>query len=415
MNQTILSNEELLQILKISKAYVRSKIKPLLTKVELTELSNQIIKTFYSLDETVDVDGNLAKALLVSLGYNIAQIDYIAELIDDYLKTDEKILYESLNNYLKNKYINEVIYEFANNKDSKKLLSKLELVYETSYDTEPVNLGTTSPLDLLKSEDLDRVLESSFGFINNAIPFKGFIPGQVIGVAGPPGGGKTTFMLNEAVHYASNGLRVIWFGLGDMMELDIQLRLLTILSGESMQNIIFDPNKYWNKYKEILKRIDTVIEASEIVSINDIATFIKHNNEKYDVVIIDYDDNLKKEDFGEVNSFLVFKKIYKVTNFIARYGKKRLVYIGSQIKQNYWLKELIPLDALAESSAKQANLDYLITIGKKDKSPIDAGILHLAKARRGGKSAIAYYILNSNGRFDIVDKTQYLTHTGVSA
>ena len=93
--------------------------------------------------------------------------------------------------------------------------------------------------------------------------------------------------------------------------------------------------------------------------------------------------------------------------------KYRVLFIASQPKIHYWQNEELPKDCLNESSGKQAVIDLLITIGKSDK--IDrsslcehAGIIKIAKIRRGSEGVKSAYIKRFSGRFEEIDKEEYM-------
>jgi hypothetical protein len=73
-----------------------------------------------------------------------------------------------------------------------------------------------------------------------------------------------------------------------------------------------------------------------------------------------------------------------VYNRIALFAvtNKSVLFILAQPKPSYWDKEVIPLEAAAESSKKQKIIDLMLTLGSPSKTS-SIGMLNIAKNRRG--------------------------------
>lgn len=302
---------------------------------------------------------------------------------------------------------------------------------------------TKLSIDGLYQSDEDReikIFPSFFAPMNEYLGFGGYMPGQLVSVAGAPGRGKTTFLLNEAVNFALMGKNVLYFALADMTEEDIILKAISILSGNRlMQNIINRSGKtalleeidayYYDMtspepkkespffdlspaslirrdlramlddpfYSSVLSRIQVVADSESRPHIEDVQSTVMSLEVDPDVVIVDYDRSVKAR--TDEGLYQEGEEIYEGLVSIAKpkSGKKKLVMVASQINKSYWSRAEVPLEALAESSRKQAISDIVITVGKDlSNHRVHVGAISLAKERRGRTSSFGYILLPTN-------------------
>lgn len=103
----------------------------------------------------------------------------------------------------------------------------------------------------------------------------------------------------------------------------------------------------------------------------------------FDLIIVDYPDNLIGDND---NMYLSAGSIYgKLSSF--GYMNRSVMMLVSQPKINYYGKEIIPLEGLAESSKKQQHIDFLATFGKPAKD-IDLITGFIPKNRRGSSGVV---------------------------
>lgn len=285
-----------------------------------------------------------------------------------------------------------------------------------------INLGNCNIKDVVESEigDMD-IIPSGFNFIQNATPWGGYLRGQLVMVTAPPGVGKSTFLLNEAITFMKYGLKVYWIALGDMMVYDFISRSTSIIKNLPFSTIANNINEYFDdEVRNITKNLRLTVLPADTVGIEDLIEFIETVvaiDENPDVIILDYDSNVKSAKTSDL-MFYEGKEVYNVLAKATRplHNKYRLGMIANQPKIQYWGMPKLPKESASESSGRQAVVDMMITIGREYKViNKHAGYLYLAKARRGKEGSESTYVLNDCGLFKEIPKDEYLlmrTHEG---
>lgn len=271
-----------------------------------------------------------------------------------------------------------------------------------------VTLGKLDPLVVMDEEigGLDNVLPTNFKVIKDATPFKGYLKGQIIQFVGSPGKGKSALMLYEVTLMAIHGHKILWIALGDLMKYDFISRFTTILSGIEYYKVALDPNKYFTEeVKEVANNIDLITVPAGRLTSEELINIVETSKTDYEVIVIDYDSNFKIEN---ENSYQQGGDTYNDLTEIARptNGKRaRLVFIASQPKIHYWNELRIPMDGAGESSRKQHIVDMMITLGTAN-ADMPAGIMFLAKVRRGTPNGETGFYMDASGRFFEIDTNQ---------
>ena len=214
--------------------------------------------------------------------------------------------------------------------------------------------------------------------------------------------GKSAFMLYEVMLAAAAGFQVLWLALGDLIRFDFQCRFLSVLSTKSYAEVAVNPDRYFNdEARELANRIHLATVPANKLSTSEIVSLVNNGNVYYDVVVIDYDSNIRQNEL--LSSYEQGGELYKEITDIARpsTGNPRLVFVAAQPKQHFWNQELLPLEAAGESSRKQHTVDLMITMGKVDVNTSThlAGIINLPKVRRGTPNLRTPYKMDNNGVF----------------
>ena len=202
--------------------------------------------------------------------------------------------------------------------------------------------------------------------------------------------GKSMFLINEGVYALKQGFKVLHILIGDMVEYDGYIRYLSCASGynqnhlvilttEKQQEIVQMCNQQYNNlftrlsllaYPSLSLKVDNLIE--------DIARFEKQTGYDFDMIVIDYPDNLQQEgrslyeDGGTLYASL--EKLARIT--------KSVVLVASQPKNFFWNQEIMPLESAAESSKKQQCVDIMLSMNTGFRGASYGSAL-LAKARKG--------------------------------
>jgi len=260
--------------------------------------------------------------------------------------------------------------------------------------TEAYNLADVSKIDNIKtdafgSSDSPVAIRFFIDSVNAYFQYKALIPGTLNMITAAPGRGKSTLMINQGVSTAQQGYRVLHIFLGDMSKYDGLLRYLSCISGVATSKLVdmstADLSKFVQKYNMtgVLSLVDVLTYAAGELTvgqlIEEITMLQKEQHKHYHMIIIDYDENLTEED-----SENMYKSGGQVYNKLALFAtlNKSVVWVVSQPKPEFWSKEIITLEAAAESSKKQKIIDLMMSMGKTSKDSAVA-TLYLAKNRRG--------------------------------
>lgn len=200
---------------------------------------------------------------------------------------------------------------------------------------------------------------------------------------------NTTLLINQGLYTAQQGFKVLHVFLGDMNKMDGWYRYASILSEISTQKISKLSDE---KFTEFIQKFNTAgyLGNIEIITIpakrftasqlvEEIVSIQERGNIHYDCIIIDYDKNLA--DGGEDSMYKLGGQVYDTFASFA-VDNLSVIMIASQPKIGFWDKEILPLEALSESSKKQEIVDFLLTLGKPVKNS-SIGTLYIAKNRRG--------------------------------
>lgn len=363
-------------------------------------------------------------------GYTYHEAELLAFLSNSSIEEERNQIVKLAGEYAQMKeesQIHSVLQSFNEFYNKKRLQEILE---EGKHDSEWIirqiaeirKINTTSiPIDRVGDLDLKEVIErelgssepipTSFSFLRKAMPWKGYLRGQVVLVCAPPGAGKSSFLANEVVHMLKTGFRIYWLALGDMMKYDFIIRLSSLITKTPLSEVSQQPYKYFNdEVRHLTKNLRMSVLPAGQVDAYEVKSYIDNYvspEEDIDVFVLDYDSNLLQR--GE-SMYLSGDTIYNTLSQIARPEGKtyRLVFVASQPKIQYWEFAELPKEAAGESSRKQAIVDGMITIGKSSEHKDNhMGVMKIAKLRRGKEGLRTYYILNDTGLFEEIKKEDY--------
>lgn len=193
-------------------------------------------------------------------------------------------------------------------------------------------------------------------------------------VTAPPGGGKSLFILSEALYQALiNHYKVIVFIVGDMNEYATITRCRKIV--EHMKQKYHGIN-----IATYLDNLTLVVEPYGNITIYDIAKRIS-GDEFYDFVFIDYDDNLINLDASMENLYVAAARPYTVMD---EHKTGKVIVFASQGKPSSWReKEKISVGFLTSSSRKEHMADAIYIMQKPDKENKNYYELFILKDRHG--------------------------------
>lgn len=245
--------------------------------------------------------------------------------------------------------------------------------------------------------------------VNNIMQYKGISSGSLNVISAAPGRGKTQFLIQQGVSAATEGKTVLHIFLGDLQKYTASLRYLSCFTNKSMNEISFysedQIKKLFSRYAitGAFDNIHILCFPPEDKTANEIINNINRLQEKrgpgfhYDLVIVDYDENIKTEDkSGYGNMYEEGGTTYNKFKKFAT-DNKSVVFIASQPKPSFYGAEILTLESLAESSKKQKIADTIFTIGKPSVKA-NVGTFYIAKNRLGAPNRLFY--------IDLVGETQ---------
>lgn len=361
--------------------------------------------------------------------------------------------------------VSEDKYEEAQYYAIEKCVTKIRESANISVDiSEPFTLSDVKKIPEIKKEGLGegtRIVKFFLNSLNDTMEYGGINVGAVACVMAPPGTGKTTFLTNQGLYSAKQGLNVCHIFLGDMEKYDALIRYYSVYKQSDYMKIEIlnrDLEKKQSAYKRLLKRYKkgdkqyeyynkkieeieiqlksnratdqiwkskrNILTSKQLVSFTDeelqliyqqdteylkIASHIDVNvyavgdismdalrqaiyswqesrKKHYDVIIIDYDSNLKQPADNMYESGGI---IYDQAKNLAQVNKS-VVFMASQPNKAYWKNEMIPLEACSESSKKQMIIDLLITIGRPEGCNTGIRKVFIPKNRRGKENEILH-------------------------
>lgn len=229
--------------------------------------------------------------------------------------------------------------------------------------------------------------------------------------------GKSAFIMQEVANMAIGGSKVLMLILGDLMEYDIITRFVALVSNTKYYEVAINPDKYFtDEIKEVANNIDFVVTPAKSLSSTMILELLNNSKKRYDVVVVDYDSNVKttSESMYEAGG-----ELYDILTSVTRPKDQpyRLVFVACQPNKMYWDYEELPEESAGESSRKQHNVDLMITIGraKSNNEKTKIGRIAIPKVRRGNAGASMPYRVTESGEFIEIEESVYKRSKSYSA
>ena len=294
-------------------------------------------------------------------------------------------------------------------------LSHLELDEEVVEDVTLDNIDEC--VDIYKSKNKEGI-KFFDERVSDTLSSKAFDYGTINVITAPPGNGKTMLILNQAVYVASQGKHVLHLALGDLTRRQLIIRLLAIITNNSMQQISMlsaDQFKQFitkakQKYSTIFKHLHCKTIIPNSLNGIELVKLIEKEQDRlnihFDQVAVDYDGNIEtsisttKKGVDKESKSMYYEGA-EIYNLLAGFAKtnETVVWILSQPKIQYWGSEKIPLEGLNDSSKKQHASDFIMSIGKK--IPDEPRItFYISKNRHGCNNQVFY--ANMDGKTQII-------------
>ena len=250
------------------------------------------------------------------------------------------------------------------------------------------------------------VIKSSMQFINEAYPLGGYFRNQIVCICMPPGQGKSLFMEQELLYFASQGEKVWLISAGDLNEVDLITRLCAIYHGVPLKEAA-QPNVMVRLWKNLLNDIGENLHISVVpagtITAEEIVDHIVHDPLYKEITClgIDYDGTLKPSGAGGKNDnmYLTYGQIYEeFTKITVDISLRKLVLIAAQPGKGSWNNQIITMADIGESAKKMHNSDMIITAGREQDSNNTVRQMYIAKNRRGETEVKAYTARLNSGK-----------------
>lgn len=268
-------------------------------------------------------------------------------------------------------------------KDSIELIEKQEVPYKEKLLLEPVRVdyteseGIFSKISQTKTEEIE-AFETGMPFLDDYLkPSKT----NFMVIAARPGVGKTTFMLQMALHNASKGIQTLFISL-EMTDQQIETKILNWYKGYNVDPEDYAKVKMEPKFQYLDKHLDLILNKTN--NAETILKLAKDAVRKFgtEIIFLDYLQIARYNDVDE------WASLRKLTFNLKKFGteNKVLVVSCSQVDRksdDYGMT----LGSLFGSSSIEADTDIVIGIEAMDSgsllTEIKKGSIKILKNRMG--------------------------------
>jgi KaiC/GvpD/RAD55 family RecA-like ATPase len=229
------------------------------------------------------------------------------------------------------------------------------------------------------------IVPSISHLITTSLDDEGYAPGTVNMIVAPPGVGKTTFLVGEAVNFLKNGLKVLHYILGDLTPFDVFKKYAANMLKTSTKHVHMYPTEFHQdtRVQQIMGCQKSRVVGAFSLSVDDLYYDAMRLKDQFDynAILIDYDSNLKSSKSD--NLYLDGGYTYGTFERLAREANAILLTASQPKNDNKtWTAEIIGIESASESSRKQHVVDLMATLSQPDRN-VPVGRIHLPKVRRG--------------------------------
>lgn len=340
-----------------------------------------------------------------------------------------------------------------------------EFLDERSY-----SIASFDSLDPEKLNDdvKGKVIRSSIPIMNESSSLGGYLRNQMSCISASPGSGKSLLAMRECLAFADpeyqgipegeEGLHILYSAFGDLRQYDFMTRMCAQVThrpfgyvemnlASSFEETLRKTSRFehvptgrkcsYRKMEEMVceERLNAsdfrMIPGSSYMRNITIETYLPDRftaseyvghlqNDEYmdtgktihewaDVIVVDYDANIRSEEQMYLKGEEIYQTLYQLT------FPDKLVLMISQLAKASWSEDIIGLGALNESSRKQMIIDTLLTMSHlTGTNPANHfGYMNLCKNRRGSLKMCPYF-RDLDGNFYALDTMMYEAVKGAS-
>jgi KaiC/GvpD/RAD55 family RecA-like ATPase len=388
IDSSYFENEFVSSIIRLLLNYV-SKYRVVPSKATYLEEISEFSSKYKTKKETVDFI------------YNKTDLLYNVELTDAE-SVKERVIKFAQEQSLK-KAVLEIVDLIEKGKDFDKSFDLINDALRVGQDTASLGselFGNFSKLPSIVNKnglfDRKRKIPTGIPKLDDAI-YGGPSRKEIWAVLGLPGVGKSQWLVNVGSVAIRHGFNVVHLTIGDLDEIDVQLRYASRLTYISIDDVIKNSSNYQRKAKGLDKcknkhlRIKYYPAATLTISMLRAYLYKLKTKENFDIdlLILDYPDEMKRIHTSDYeNMGMIYDGISSIS-----YEFDCLSWVGSQVQR--WApkgdEEYITMDNIADSWKKVYKADGIITLNqsngeyKRNKSRA-----WVEKVRRGRKQHLIY-------------------------
>lgn len=307
----------------INDPYILGKCIPEVQESYYSDVNLKLIysglKKYYNKYMAIPTKKELNVVIRDSYSEGLGDLDEVSMLLDDiYVQqvTSSDFIYEKITDFIRRNKIErslQKVVKYYENGDidlDQVAVDLRDSIYLDFNRSQVFNLSDVTSIKTVREEALGTeekpvIVKFFINAVNRAMQYKGLIPGTLNTIAAAPGAGKTTVLINQGVSTARQGFRCLHIFLGDMSRFDGLIRYLSCYTGVSSSQLVDltvpELERFVQKHNMagILSNIEILAYAANQISANqlieEISAIQKTNKVHYDVVQVDYDENIKEE------------------------------------------------------------------------------------------------------------------------
>jgi len=216
----------------------------------------------------------------------------------------------------------------------------------------------------------------------------GVSSGEMAVVMAPTGGGKSMMLVAMAANAFAAGRKVLYYTL-ELSHKDVSKRFHAALNNVLLNEVLYQKPKIIQTAKEIKERggvLKIKKYKSGVATVNTLkahlATIKRNENFVPDVIFIDYVDIMEPTEHGLEHRHML-QKLYRQVRGLAEEFEVP-VWTATQTNRGGAKEEKIGIDSIADSYAKAAELDLLISVARtEEQKSKNEAIVGVIKSRLG--------------------------------
>jgi len=258
---------------------------------------------------------------------------------------------------VKEAYI-KFVREFYDN--TREFVFLIDFLYQTLANVRANNDVNTLTGDLLCDANFMKEILAGRKGIGSFFPKIKYLRGTINIIAAPPGGGKSLYIMHEAIYQTLINNHYTWiFVSGDMDQAAVMSRLYVVVREYEHKYAAYLA-KHNIDIQNALKKLKVTVSQYGTISIYDVASSIKNSN--VDWVFIDYDDKFVDIDSEE----MLYNAAARPYLVMDRHKEGKVIVFASQIKPQSYYQSYNSAIGFLQGSSKKEHIADTITVIRKN-------------------------------------------------